>query len=228
MRAIRFDVHDVTLHTDAIHRGGGQIIPTARRALYACELTAEPKMMEPVYLVEIQVNATGDVVCILIPLNTRYMRSSVLWIILFTCKTKFVAPFVLPVISQIWMSVWLNISCQLCSVLQVQWVESTVCWPGDVVTCLRSKISVEHPCVLPRPSCLSWSHLVSHLFNKMFSSEQRSQNICSKVPSLWFIFSSSLLRHYFTHTICSQQKSLYMTWPDFVAVSILSWIVKVL
>uniref|UniRef100_A0A8C9YRY6 Eukaryotic translation elongation factor 2 n=1 Tax=Sander lucioperca TaxID=283035 RepID=A0A8C9YRY6_SANLU len=54
MRAIRFNVHDVTLHTDAIHRGGGQIIPTARRALYACELTAQPRMMEPVYLVEIQ------------------------------------------------------------------------------------------------------------------------------------------------------------------------------
>lgn len=57
MRAVRFDIHDVTLHTDAIHRGGGQIIPTARRALYACELTAEPRMMEPVYLVEIQVSA---------------------------------------------------------------------------------------------------------------------------------------------------------------------------
>ncbi|KAG7513172.1 elongation factor 2-like [Solea senegalensis] len=54
MRAIRFDVHDVTLHADAIHRGGGQIIPTARRVLYACELTAEPRLMEPVYLVEIQ------------------------------------------------------------------------------------------------------------------------------------------------------------------------------
>lgn len=56
MRAIRFDIHDVTLHTDAIHRGGGQIIPTARRVLYACELTAAPKLMEPVYLVEIQVS----------------------------------------------------------------------------------------------------------------------------------------------------------------------------
>uniref|UniRef100_A0A3Q3VKA8 Tr-type G domain-containing protein n=1 Tax=Mola mola TaxID=94237 RepID=A0A3Q3VKA8_MOLML len=54
MRAIRFDVHDVTLHADAIHRGGGQIIPTARRVLYACELTAEPRLMEPVYLVEVQ------------------------------------------------------------------------------------------------------------------------------------------------------------------------------
>ncbi|CAL8253961.1 unnamed protein product [Merluccius merluccius] len=54
MRAIRYDVHDVSLHTDAIHRGGGQIIPTARRALYACQLTAEPRLMEPVYLVEVQ------------------------------------------------------------------------------------------------------------------------------------------------------------------------------
>jgi len=54
MRSIKFNIHDVTLHTDAIHRGGGQIIPTARRVLYACELTAEPRLMEPVYLVEIQ------------------------------------------------------------------------------------------------------------------------------------------------------------------------------
>lgn len=53
MRGVRFDIHDVTLHTDAIHRGGGQIIPTARRVLYACELTAEPRILEPVYLVEI-------------------------------------------------------------------------------------------------------------------------------------------------------------------------------
>ena len=54
MRGVRFNVHDVTLHADAIHRGGGQIIPTARRCLYACVLTAAPRLMEPVYLVEIQ------------------------------------------------------------------------------------------------------------------------------------------------------------------------------
>ncbi len=57
LRAVRFNVHDVTLHTDAIHRGGGQIIPTTRRVLYACMLTATPRMMEPIYLVEIQVCA---------------------------------------------------------------------------------------------------------------------------------------------------------------------------
>ena len=54
MRGVRFDIHDVTLHTDAIHRGGGQIIPTTRRVLLASVLTAAPKILEPVYLVEIQ------------------------------------------------------------------------------------------------------------------------------------------------------------------------------
>jgi elongation factor 2 len=54
MRGVRFNLYDVTLHADAIHRGGGQIIPTARRCLYACVLTAAPRFLEPVYLVEIQ------------------------------------------------------------------------------------------------------------------------------------------------------------------------------
>eukprot|EP01104_Vermistella_antarctica_P018823 TRINITY_DN7129_c0_g1_i1.p2 TRINITY_DN7129_c0_g1~~TRINITY_DN7129_c0_g1_i1.p2 ORF type:complete len:839 (-),score=291.02 TRINITY_DN7129_c0_g1_i1:131-2647(-) len=54
MRGIIFKILDVTLHADAIHRGGGQIIPTAKRVMYAAQLTAEPKLMEPMYLVEIQ------------------------------------------------------------------------------------------------------------------------------------------------------------------------------
>lgn len=63
MRAIRFNIMDVTLHADAIHRGGGQVIPTARRVLYASALLAEPALMEPVFLVEIQVpeSAMGGV-----------------------------------------------------------------------------------------------------------------------------------------------------------------------
>jgi len=63
LRAVRFNIHDVTLHADAIHRGGGQIIPTARRVLYAAMLTAAPRLMEPVYLCEIQCpeNAVGGI-----------------------------------------------------------------------------------------------------------------------------------------------------------------------
>jgi elongation factor 2 len=59
MRGIRFNFVDVVLHTDAIHRGGGQIIPTARRVFYAAQLTAEPRLMEPVFLCEIQCPQTA-------------------------------------------------------------------------------------------------------------------------------------------------------------------------
>jgi len=54
MRSCRFNILDVVLHADAIHRGGGQIIPTCRRVLYAAVLTATPGLMEPIFLVEIQ------------------------------------------------------------------------------------------------------------------------------------------------------------------------------
>lgn len=63
MRGCRFDMHDVTLHADAIHRGAGQIMPTTRRVLYACQLTAEPRLLEPIYQCEIQCpeNAVGGI-----------------------------------------------------------------------------------------------------------------------------------------------------------------------
>lgn len=60
MRGVRFNIYDVTLHADAIHRGGGQIIPTARRVLYASVLTAKPRLLEPIYLVEIMVSTAQD------------------------------------------------------------------------------------------------------------------------------------------------------------------------
>lgn len=67
MRGIRYNILDVTvrripleslqlligvsqLHTDAIHRGGGQIIPTMRRCCYAAALVASPTLQEPVFL----------------------------------------------------------------------------------------------------------------------------------------------------------------------------------
>ncbi len=54
MRGCRFNLVDVSLHADAIHRGAGQILPTARRVINACQLMSEPALFEPVYLVEIQ------------------------------------------------------------------------------------------------------------------------------------------------------------------------------
>lgn len=67
MRGVRVNVLDVTLHTDAIHRGGGQIIPTCRRVCYAACLLATPGLQEPVYLVEIQCpeNAIGGIYSVL-------------------------------------------------------------------------------------------------------------------------------------------------------------------
>merc|ERR1711881_63964 len=53
MRGIRYNLMDVTLHTDSIHRGAGQIMPPTRRCCFAAELTAKPTLQEPVFLVEI-------------------------------------------------------------------------------------------------------------------------------------------------------------------------------
>ena len=53
LRGVRFGIQDVELHNDAIHRGGGQIIPTARRVYYASEMTATPRYQEPIYLCNI-------------------------------------------------------------------------------------------------------------------------------------------------------------------------------
>ena len=70
MRGFRVNITDCELHADAIHRGGGQILPAARRLYYACELTSSPTLMEPIFLCEITVpmDATGGVYQIL---NTR-------------------------------------------------------------------------------------------------------------------------------------------------------------
>merc|ERR1712149_43346 len=44
---------DVTLHTDSIHRGAGQIMPPTRRGCFAAEMMGKPTLQEPVFLVEI-------------------------------------------------------------------------------------------------------------------------------------------------------------------------------
>ena len=60
---VRINILDVVLHADTIHRGGGQIIPTARRVFLAAMLVAQPRLQEPIFLVEIQCpeNAMGGV-----------------------------------------------------------------------------------------------------------------------------------------------------------------------
>lgn len=53
LRGVRFNIYDAALHTEAIHRGGDQITQMTRRCLYACQLTASPRILEPIYLCEI-------------------------------------------------------------------------------------------------------------------------------------------------------------------------------
>jgi len=57
IRNVKFRLLDATIADQAIYRGGGQIIPTARRVAYSSFLTATPRLMEPVYSVEIQAPA---------------------------------------------------------------------------------------------------------------------------------------------------------------------------
>merc|ERR1719438_167335 len=63
MRGCRFNLLDVVLHADAIHRGMGQVMPTARRVCFASLMTANPGLLEPVYLCNISVpqDAMGNV-----------------------------------------------------------------------------------------------------------------------------------------------------------------------
>jgi len=62
-RGVIMKLMDVTLHADAIHRGMGQIMPTARRLMFAGMYTARPTLMEPMYIADITVpmEATGGV-----------------------------------------------------------------------------------------------------------------------------------------------------------------------
>merc|ERR1719230_1962334 len=53
MRGIKFNLVDVTLHADSIHRGAGQIMPPTRRCCFAALMTATPTLQEPIFLVEI-------------------------------------------------------------------------------------------------------------------------------------------------------------------------------
>lgn len=54
LRGVRFNIVDANLIADKAHRGGGQLVPAARRVFYSSQLTAQPRFQEPVFLCEIQ------------------------------------------------------------------------------------------------------------------------------------------------------------------------------
>jgi len=57
IRNVRFKMLDATIAEEPTYRGPGQIIPTARRVLYSAFLLAAPRLMEPIFAVEIQAPA---------------------------------------------------------------------------------------------------------------------------------------------------------------------------
>ncbi|CAI9741869.1 kDa U5 small nuclear ribonucleoprotein component-like [Octopus vulgaris] len=57
IRNVKFKILDAVIAGEPIHRGGGQIIPTARRVAYSAFLMATPRMMEPYFFVEVMAPA---------------------------------------------------------------------------------------------------------------------------------------------------------------------------
>merc|ERR1712238_29563 len=54
IRSCKFKILNAALSEDVVMRGGGQIIPTARRVAYSAFLLATPRLMEPVQFSEIE------------------------------------------------------------------------------------------------------------------------------------------------------------------------------
>ena len=54
VRGTKLKILEVELADKMIHRGGGQIIPTARKIVHSSLLTATPRLLEPVYRFQIQ------------------------------------------------------------------------------------------------------------------------------------------------------------------------------
>ncbi|XP_077351694.1 116 kDa U5 small nuclear ribonucleoprotein component [Festucalex cinctus] len=57
IRNVKFKILDALIAQEPLHRGGGQVIPTARRVVYSAFLMATPRLMEPYYFVEVQAPA---------------------------------------------------------------------------------------------------------------------------------------------------------------------------
>lgn len=69
VRNVKFKILDAEISSQPLLRGGGQIIPTARRAVYSSFLAASPRLLEPVYKVVVQ--APADCIQALYPVIQR-------------------------------------------------------------------------------------------------------------------------------------------------------------
>lgn len=77
VRGVRVMVRDVTMCADAIHRGGGQIIPTVRRLCLGCQLMSQPVLLEPILRAEIVIPAgDSEHICTLLASHRGYVLST--------------------------------------------------------------------------------------------------------------------------------------------------------
>lgn len=69
VRSTKLKILDVALADNAIHRGGGQLIPTSRKVVHSALLTASPRLMEPWY--HLQIQCPGDIVKAIQPVLSK-------------------------------------------------------------------------------------------------------------------------------------------------------------
>jgi len=69
VRSTKIKLLDTVLADKPIHRGAGQIIPTARKVVHSSLLTALPRLLEPIYRLEVQ--CSGDIVDAINPLISK-------------------------------------------------------------------------------------------------------------------------------------------------------------
>ncbi|KAK9448518.1 P-loop containing nucleoside triphosphate hydrolase protein [Limtongia smithiae] len=63
IRNTKFRIMDAVLAPEPIYRGGGQVIPTARRVCYTAVMTGSPRLMEPLY--NVYVTGQAEIVPVL-------------------------------------------------------------------------------------------------------------------------------------------------------------------
>ena len=87
IRNVKFKILGAEISPEPLARGGGQIIPTARRVCYSSFLMATPRLVEPVYYVEIQTRPEpGAVLSDSTPQQCRHFMSvHILCIITMPC-----------------------------------------------------------------------------------------------------------------------------------------------
>ena len=77
VRGVRVMLRDVCMCVDAIHRGGGQVIPTIRRLCFGCQLMSQPALLEPILRAEIVIPAEdSELICTLLAAHRGYVLST--------------------------------------------------------------------------------------------------------------------------------------------------------